>query len=115
MAAWQAEHTLAAVVVGVAFTREAPAFAERCPQLTNAFDEDEGLDPGQVVGSEDCLALDVYAPATAEGKALAVMVWVHGGGNVWGRSSAYDTSRLAQNEDVVIVAVQYRLPIRAPR
>lgn len=70
--------------------RETLTFAERCAQLTNQFDRDEGLKPGQLIGSEDCLALDIYAPADAEGKALPVMVWIHGGGNVWGRSSSYD-------------------------
>jgi para-nitrobenzyl esterase len=37
------------------------------------------------------------------------MVWIHGGANVWGRSSSYDGSHLAGNEDVIVVAVQYRL------
>ena len=88
--------------------REALTSGERCSQLTNAYDEDEGLEPGRVVGSEDCLTLDVYAPGRAH-EPLPVMVWIHGGGNVWGRSSAYDGSRLAVNEDVIVVAVQYRL------
>ena len=78
-------------------------------QLTNEYDEDEGYEPGLVIGSEDCLTLDIYAPASARNKALPVMVWIHGGGNVWGRSSAYDGSRLAVNEDVIVVVVQYRL------
>ncbi len=89
--------------------REAVRFAERCAQLTNAFDRSEGLKPNQLIGSEDCLALDIYAPAEAEGEALPVMVWIHGGGNVWGRSSSYDGSNLAVNENVIVVAVQYRL------
>lgn len=89
--------------------REALDYAERCAQLTNKLDEDEGLKPGLVVGSEDCLALDIYAPAGARNEALPVMVWIHGGGNVWGRSSQYDGSRLAQNENVIVIAVQYRV------
>jgi len=89
--------------------RGALDFADRCAQLTNRGDADEGVEPGIVVGSEDCLALDVYAPADAEGRALPVMAWIHGGGNVWGRSGLYDGSRLAVNEQVIIVAVQYRL------
>ncbi len=39
---------------------EAVSIAERCAQLTNEFDADEGLKPGQVVGSEDCLTLAKY-------------------------------------------------------
>ena len=37
------------------------------------------------------------------------MVWIHGGANVWGYSSSYNGSNLAGNEDVIVVAVQYRL------
>lgn len=61
--------------------REALEFAERCVQLTTRADEDEGLEPDRLVGSEDCLALDIYAPAHAAGQALPVMVWIHGGYN----------------------------------
>ncbi|MEO1137458.1 MAG: carboxylesterase family protein, partial [Pseudomonadota bacterium] len=89
--------------------REAIQFAERCAQMTNAFDADEGLKPGLVVGSEDCLALNIFAPPNAQNASLPVMVWIHGGGNVWGKSSDYDGSRLAVNENVVVIAVQYRV------
>ena len=89
--------------------REATRFAERCVQLTTPGDEEEGFKPGILVGSEDCLALDIYAPPDAEGKALPVMLWIHGGYNVWGRSSSYDGSLLALAGDVIVVAVQYRL------
>ncbi len=91
--------------------REAVAIAERCAQLTNEFDADEGLKPGLVVGTEDCLTLDIYAPDDALGRSLPVMVWIHGGGNVWGRSGGYDASRLSANEGVVVVTVQYRVGI----
>ena len=89
--------------------REAVSVAERCAQLTNEFDADEGLAPGRVVGSEDCLTLDIYAPPDKSREVLPVMVWIHGGGNVWGWSGAYDGSRLSLNESVVVVAVQYRV------
>lgn len=89
--------------------REVVEFAPRCAQLTNRGDEDDGLDSGLIIGSEDCLALDVYAPAQAMGQTLPVLVWIHGGGNVWGGSSLYDGSHLAVNEDVIVVAVQYRV------
>ncbi len=86
---------------------EALDFGPRCPQVTNGLDEGEGLEPGLLIGSEDCLTLDIYAPPGAEN--LPVMVWIHGGGNVWGRSSAYNGSQLALDQDVVVIAVQYRL------
>ena len=90
-------------------TREMLHFAERCAQVTTAFDADEGLKAGQVIGSEDCLALNIFAPADALDSSLPVMVWIHGGGNVWGKSSDYDGSRLAENHNVIVVTVQYRL------
>jgi para-nitrobenzyl esterase len=93
--------------------REALAFGERCPQLASAF---EGADdPGELIGSEDCLTLNVYAPAFAPDAVpqaqarLPVMVWIHGGGNTIGSSSFYDGSHLAASRDLVIVTVNYRL------
>jgi len=83
----------------------------RCPQIANALSSSaEGLEPGQLVGREDCLTLDIYAPRdAAPGQGLPVMVWIHGGANVWGSTIAYDGSKLAAERDVVVVAVQYRL------
>ncbi len=89
--------------------REATTFADRCMQLSNRLNAGEGIKPGKVIGSEDCLYLDIYAPPDAADKKLPVMVWIHGGANVWGRASNYEASRLAVNEDVIVVAVQYRV------
>jgi para-nitrobenzyl esterase len=91
-------------------TREALVPAGVCPQISNVFNADEGVKSGTLLGTEDCLYLDVYAPkgAVAQG-GLPVMVWIHGGGNVWGSAAQYDPSNLAANENVIIVVVQYRL------
>nr|XP_048287111.1 pyrethroid hydrolase Ces2e-like isoform X2 [Myodes glareolus] len=62
--------------------------------------------------SEDCLYLNIYTPAHArEGSNLPVMVWIHGGALVVGMASMYDGSTLAAIEDVVVVAIQYRLGV----
>ena len=67
------------------------------------------------VGSEDCLYLNVFAPAFAEdavpqGAArLPVMVWIHGGGNSIGDARIYDGGHLAAEQGVIVVAVQYRM------
>uniref|UniRef100_A0A8C3HDJ6 Carboxylesterase type B domain-containing protein n=1 Tax=Chrysemys picta bellii TaxID=8478 RepID=A0A8C3HDJ6_CHRPI len=62
--------------------------------------------------SEDCLYLNVYTPAHSDKKAkLPVMVWIHGGGLLNGGASIYDGSALSAYENVVVVAVQYRLGI----
>jgi len=51
--------------------REAVAFGDRCAQLTNAYDEDEGLAPGRVVGSEDCHAEELRGFALPAGQRAA--------------------------------------------
>lgn len=88
-------------------------FAERCPQIATPFNEIENVEYGTLVGSEDCLKLDIYAPSSAvpnnRENPLPVMVWIHGGANVSGSSEIYDGSKLAQAENVILVEVQYRL------
>ncbi|CAL8369708.1 unnamed protein product [Lota lota] len=60
--------------------------------------------------SEDCLYLNIYAPASAApGTDLPVMVWIHGGGFTGGSASIFDASGLAAYQNVVVVAIQYRL------
>jgi para-nitrobenzyl esterase len=81
-----------------------------CPQVTNTLSTSGGAEVGQLIGSEDCLTLDIYAPRDVRpDEVLPVMMWIHGGGNVWGSSSAYDGSSLASQQGVIIVSVQYRL------
>lgn len=91
--------------------RDAVLNGPRCPQLTNGFNRAEGKKPGMLIGQEDCLTLDIYAPkdALTTGALLPVMVWIHGGSNVWGGADQYDGSRLAAKENVIVVVVQYRL------
>jgi para-nitrobenzyl esterase len=60
--------------------------------------------------SEDCLVLNVWAPASGSaGK--PVMFWIHGGGYQVGSAGAplYDGANLARAEDVVVVGVNHRL------
>jgi para-nitrobenzyl esterase len=96
-------------------TREALASGASCPQLASPLGGDDSAAPGTLVGSEDCLYLDVYAPAFATdrvpsaGARLPVMVWIHGGGNTIGAGRSYDGSRLATTHQVIVVAINYRL------
>lgn len=96
-------------------TREALSFGASCPQFASAFGGDTSARDGELVGSEDCLFLNIYAPETAASamgakrKPLPVMFWIHGGGNVNGTSSFYNGSRLAADQNVVVVTVNYRL------
>ncbi|KAI2579056.1 CES4A isoform 3 [Pan troglodytes] len=62
--------------------------------------------------SEDCLYLNVYAPARAPGDPqLPVMVWFPGGAFIVGAASSYEGSDLAAREKVVLVFLQHRLGI----
>jgi para-nitrobenzyl esterase len=63
-----------------------------------------------VAVSEDCLFLNVHAPASAQGK-RPVMVWFHGGGYTGGMGGDYDGRNLAADEDLVVVTVNYRLGV----
>ncbi|WP_407352631.1 carboxylesterase/lipase family protein [Luteimonas sp. R10] len=60
--------------------------------------------------SEDCLSLNVWAPAAADG--APVFVWIHGGSLVAGAGSEamYDGARLAAR-GVVVVTINYRLGV----
>jgi len=60
--------------------------------------------------SEDCLKMAIYAPAYAHPESkLAVMVWFHGGGNMWGEASIFNGTALAKEHDVIVISVEYRL------
>ena len=68
---------------------------------------------GQTTGNEDCLTLNVWAPETAPAAPLPVLVWLHGGDNIIGSSSAenglYDGRNLSQRVPAIVVTVNYRL------
>jgi len=91
--------------------RETIAFRDPCVQLSGPLD---GLpdDSGAVVGSEDCLYLNIWSPrahSSADAEKLPVMLWIHGGGNTIGTASTYPASNLAGGEQVVVVSINYRL------
>jgi len=59
--------------------------------------------------SEDCLYLNVWAPAFKDGKKLPVMVWIHGGGFVGGSGSDQRSDgALMAAKGVVVVSFNYR-------
>lgn len=81
--------------------RSATEFGSQCPELG------WGL-PRTIVGNEDCLYLNIYAPE-ATGRPRPVAVWFHGGGYTGGASQDVDPSVFAAKADVVVVTVNYRL------
>ncbi|MDD4241200.1 MAG: carboxylesterase family protein, partial [Smithellaceae bacterium] len=64
--------------------------------------------PGEFVGSEDCLYLDIYRPGTPA-RNLPVYVWIHGGANVMGAAALYEGAALAKRGNMIVVVIQYRL------
>ncbi len=72
-----------------------------------------GVIPGNsvIAASEDCLTVDVWAPA--EPGTYPVLVWMPGGAFLTGGSglATYDGAALAADENVVVVGVNYRLGV----
>jgi len=85
--------------------KPATAFGPACLQPERGDGGGVGAPPAQ---SEDCLTLNVYAPAGA--KDLPVMVWIHGGAFRlgWSGAALYDGGEFAK-QGVVVVTVNYRL------
>jgi para-nitrobenzyl esterase len=63
--------------------------------------------------SENCLFLNVWTPAVADGRKRPVMVYCHGGGYTTGSGGSKDTdgAHLAATYDVVVVTTNHRLGI----
>ncbi|ONM48371.1 carboxylesterase/lipase family protein [Nocardia donostiensis] len=63
--------------------------------------------------SEDSLTLNVTAPVTRSGSPRPVLVFIHGGGYLFGTSALglYSGSRLAVGGDVIVVSLNYRLGV----
>jgi para-nitrobenzyl esterase len=83
--------------------RDATSFGAHCPQGPSPF--------GVASASEDCLFLNVFAPARHGDDAVhgaPVMLWIHGGALVVGESNDYDPSMLVAR-GVVVVTINYRL------
>jgi para-nitrobenzyl esterase len=82
--------------------REAAVFGHACPQPPVPGVTDVGI-------SEDCLTLNLWRPAAAEGP-LPIMVFIHGGGFTTGAGSieALSGDQLARKR-VIAVTVNHRL------
>jgi para-nitrobenzyl esterase len=89
--------------------RDATKFGAHCAQ-NHVFDDMVFQDAGP---SEDCLFLNVYAPADATSKSkLPVMFWIHGGGYSGGGSNEpRHNGDFLPLKGVVLVTINYRLGI----
>ena len=82
------------------------------PGLNNTYDATIGTNLGKPVGSEDCLFVNIWRPATAE-KNLPVLLFIHGGSNISGYTAdpLYDGAKLARTANAVVITASYRLGI----
>lgn len=94
----------------------ATKFGSECLQWFPSFTTES------LIGSEDCLFLNVYAPRSAlpgpggepaAGGNRPVMVWIHGGGYEAGAGSWYNASELTAQlaGEVITVTINYRLSV----
>ena len=84
--------------------RASHSFSAGCTQFSPVMS-------GAIVGSEDCLYLNVWRPQGSE-TGLPVYVWIHGGGNSIGSATMvpdYYGNRIAARSRVVFVSMNYRL------
>ena len=62
--------------------------------------------------SEDCLCLNVWTPALADGKKRPVLVWLHGGGFTSGsgiEQDGYHGENISREGDIVFCSINHRL------
>ncbi|KAI3385740.1 hypothetical protein SNEBB_011241 [Seison nebaliae] len=103
----------------VKITKEQPS---SCPQMKDTSSGIWGIRMWNynTKMSEDCLYLNIWSPIDyvngrpvhpSKSKKKAVMVWIFGGGYVAGTATlgVYDGGMLSTFNDVIVVAIQYRL------
>lgn len=86
-------------------TLDGTAFPNRAMQPPSADILGPGA-PGEI--REDCLFLNITTPSV-EGSHRPVLFWIHGGAFTMGSANEYDGSVLADQGDVVVVTINYRL------
>lgn len=91
-------------------TYSATAAKPACAQVGNFFASNDPATFDLPYGSEDCLYLNVWAPADRAGP-RPVLLFIHGGSGVAGSGSypLYDSARLAAETGAVVVTTNYRL------
>lgn len=99
-------------------TLDATRYGPRCPQNFRPKDLPlyEGVQKVDVPDDEfGCLRLNVFGPIAPQSKPLPVLVWIHGGGFVFGDGGwEFDGNSLVQHavdigQPIVYVSLNYRL------
>lgn len=66
------------------------------------------LENSDIVGSEDCLYLNIWRLNNKK-ENLPVLVYVHGGGNIVGTGGEFNGSLLSKNSNCIIITINFRL------
>uniref|UniRef100_A0A1I8QEL7 carboxylesterase n=1 Tax=Stomoxys calcitrans TaxID=35570 RepID=A0A1I8QEL7_STOCA len=70
----------------------------------------KNFETSEVMGSEDCLNLNVYMNQLAPAKRLPVLVWIFGGGFYMGQANRkYYSPDYFLDRDVIVVTINYRV------
>ncbi|KAL3425572.1 carboxylesterase family protein [Phlyctema vagabunda] len=83
-----------------------------CHQTLPGWFSTAGFPSGTLPGSEDCLLLDVLAPANPNSSNLPVMVQIHGGGYTTGSAETVSPGNslvYQSGGSLIYVSIQYRL------
>lgn len=64
-----------------------------------------------VIGNENCLSLNVYAPQVSSKSKLPVLVWVHGGSLTAGSGSGQNGHAFADTDSIITITINYRLGV----
>jgi para-nitrobenzyl esterase len=92
--------------------RDATSYGHRCAQLPS------GNGPRE--DTEDCLFLNVFAPAAhpdraaahgRAGRGLPVLFMIHGGGLANGAGDQHDGSLIVKTDHIIVVSINYRLDV----
>ncbi|XP_065206066.1 esterase FE4-like isoform X2 [Planococcus citri] len=93
--------------------REATSVGNQCLQTSFPanFTEDNHI---KTIGDEDCLYLNVFTPKlaseiNAEADFMNVLVYIHGGGFMFGTGNDVRPDRILQIDNIVFVTISYRL------
>jgi para-nitrobenzyl esterase len=82
------------------------------PGSNNTYDSTIGTTLNTPVGSEDCLTLNIWRPASDTGN-LPVIFFVYGGSDISGYTAdpVYDGAALAKAANAVVVTANYRVGV----
>lgn len=91
--------------------REATQYSACALQPSAMFaDAYAGEDFNGRQGAEDCLYLNIWSPAKSPDEKLPVLVWVHGGGMMFGTAmSPFTDGDYIASHGAVVVTINYRL------